>query len=94
MIPWWSVFFNSLWILGLAILLADLGFHYWLVQVEGNGLREQFRRSQFQKAAWLGLIFFGAGLAGTGDRAWETALWTLLTLYCLVNLVRLLRNDH
>ncbi len=94
MIPWRSLLINSLWILGLTVLLADLSFHYWLAQAEGTGLRRQFQRPGFQKAAWLGLGLLTLGLAGTSDRAWETALWVLLALFCLVSLVGLVRNNH
>ena len=93
MIPWRSVFFNFLWILGLAVLLADLGFHYWLAQREGSGLRAQFRLPSFQKGAWLGLGLFAVGLAGTVDRAWEVVVWALLALVCLVSLITTLRSD-
>jgi hypothetical protein len=86
MIPWWSVLVNTLWILGLALLLADLSFFSWLARQEGSSLRRQFNRAQFLKFFWLGLLLFALGLAGTSDRLWEVALWFLLALLCLVRL--------
>lgn len=84
MIPWWSVLLNTLWILGLALLLANLSFHGWLAQQEGSSLRQQFSKPQFLKYFWLGLLLIALGLAGTSDRLWERVIWLLLALVSLV----------
>ncbi len=92
MIPWWSVFFNALWILGLAVLLAAFSYHYWLAQLEDRRLIQQLQSPAFRQAFWLGLALVGAGLAGTNDGIWELILWILFTLYCLANLTRARRG--
>lgn len=94
MIPWAAVLSNGLWILGLAILLADLSYHYWLAHEEGHRMREQLGRPAFLSFAWLGLALVAAGLAGTSDRAWELIIWALLSLFCIAQLVRLRRADR
>ena len=86
MISWWSVLVNTLWILGLALLLADLSFFSWLARQEDSSLRQQFNKPQFLKFFWLALALFTLGLAGISDRRWELALWLLLALLCLVRL--------
>jgi hypothetical protein len=86
MISWWSVLINTLWILGLALLLADLSFFSWQARQEGSSLRQQFNKPQFLKFFWLALLLFSLGQAGTGDRLWELALWLLLALLSLVRL--------
>ena len=85
MIPWRSLFINSLWILGLAVLLADIGFHYWLAHQAGRPLGQQLRDHGFQRYVWLGLALVGAGLAGTSGRWWEVLLWSLFTLFSIMN---------
>ncbi|GMQ78946.1 MAG: hypothetical protein BMS9Abin02_1495 [Anaerolineae bacterium] len=85
MIPWRPLPFNSLWILGLAVLLADTGFHYWLAQEDGRPLGQQLRDHGFQHYAWLGLAFVGAGLAVTSGRWWEALLWSLFTLFTIMS---------
>jgi len=92
MIPWWSVFFNGLWIVGLAVLLAGFSYHYWLAQQEDRRLIEQLQGSAFRKFFWLGLAFVGGGLAGTSDEAWELIIWNLFTGYCLLNLILILKG--
>lgn len=77
---------NSLWILGLALLLADLSFFSWLARQEGTSLRQQFNQPQFLKFFWLGLFLVALGLAGTSDPLWEQALWLLLGLLCVLRL--------
>ena len=84
MVPWWSVLLNTLWILGLALLLADLSFHSWLARQEGSSLRQQFNKLQFLKYFWLALVLITLGLAGTSNRLWERVLWLLLALVSLV----------
>jgi hypothetical protein len=88
MIPWQSVLFNALWIVGLAVLLADLSYHYWLAHEEGRGMREQLGRPAFLRFAWLGVALVAAGLAGTSNRVWELVVWALFTLFCIVQMVR------
>ena len=72
MIPWWSVFFNGLWICGLAVILAGFSYHYWLAHQAGRRLGEQLQSSAF---------------AGTNDGIWELIIWILVMLYSLFNLL-------
>jgi cell division protein FtsW (lipid II flippase) len=86
-IPWASVFFNGLWILGLAVLLAGFSYHYWLAHQENRRLIEQLRGSAFRQIFWLGLGLVGVGLLGTSDETWERIVWILFAAYCLFNLI-------
>jgi hypothetical protein len=87
MINWLSLFLNSLWILGLAVLLAALSYHYWLAIEGGQPLRLILQGRSFQRFAWLGLALVSAGLAGTSQQLWERIVWILFTLYSAFNLV-------
>ena len=44
MIDWWSVFTNSLWIVGLAAALAIVSFSDWLASTQGRSLNIALRR--------------------------------------------------
>ena len=92
MINWQSVISNTLWILGLAILLSALSYHYWLAHSKHRRLRRQLQSPGFQTLFWLGLFCFAAGLVGTSTQLWEAALWGLLGLWALINLAGLARR--
>jgi hypothetical protein len=74
----WGVAANSLWVLGLAILLAALSWARWIAQTEGKRLRAVLKRPSTQVALDVGLFVFCVGLAATGRTWWERGLWGLL----------------
>lgn len=80
MIDVWGVAANSLWILGLAVLLAVLSWAHWAASAEGVQLRVVLGRPRMRQALDLGLILFCAGLAATARAWWERALWGLLAV--------------
>ncbi len=90
-INWFSVFINSFWILGLAVLLASFSYHYWQAGEEKRPLKAQLDSPSFLAAFWSGFILIGIGLAGTSGQIWETSIWTFFTLLCLYNLITLVR---
>jgi hypothetical protein len=87
MIQWQPVIFNSLWIFGMAIILAGLSFQYWQARSDGLSLKDELAKPPFLASLWLGLVCVGAGLAGTSSRPWELVLWSVLAFFSLVNLV-------
>jgi len=80
MIDVWGVLANSLWILGLAILLAALSWAHWVANTKKVRLRAVLGRPWAQRVLTLGLILLCAGLAATGRTWWERALWALLAV--------------
>jgi hypothetical protein len=88
-INWFSLFFNTFWILGLAILLAALSYYYWQASQESRPLREQLNQPSFLKFFWLSFVFIGVGLAGTSQRAWETTIWIIFTLISAINVIKM-----
>jgi hypothetical protein len=74
----WGVVTNSLWILGLAVLLAVLSWAHWVASTEEKRLRAVLGRPRIQQGLDLGLFLFCAGLAATGRTWWERTLWGLL----------------
>jgi hypothetical protein len=76
----WEMVANSVWILGLAVLLAAFSWASWTASAEGNRFRTALRRPGIQRVLSLGLMLFCAGLAATGHAWWERTLWGLLTV--------------
>ena len=75
----WEMVANSVWILGLAVLLAAFSWASWAASAEGVRFRTMLRRPGMQRVLSLGLMLFCAGLAATGRAWWERTLWGLLT---------------
>ena len=74
MINWQSLFFNSFWIVGLALLLAAFSYHYWVAQTTQLSLKEQLNTQPFQQLFWLSFVLVGIGLVGTSTTWWEMRL--------------------
>jgi hypothetical protein len=92
-INWFSVFINSFWILGLAVILAAFSYHYWLAGEEERPLKVQLNHPTFQKTFWSGILLISIGLAGTSQKLWEIAIWTIFTLICCYNLFTLIKHQ-
>jgi hypothetical protein len=76
----WEVVANSVWILGLAVLLAAFSWASWAASVAGIRFRMVLCRPRMQRVLSLGLMLFCAGLAATGRAWWEQTLWGLLAV--------------
>ena len=76
-IDWLNVFYNSLWILGLAIILAAFSFADWQAHQAGVKLRSQFNSPAFQRPLSMGLILVSVSLAFLADRWWEQVIWAV-----------------
>lgn len=94
MIDWTSLALNTLWILGLAVLLASLSAAYYHSQSHHLPLRRTLSQPPYQLATSLGLLLFSAGLAATSTALLERLLWLLLTLAWVVQIVLLNHKEH
>lgn len=86
LIDWFGVFYNALWILGLAIALAAVSYADWRRRLSQPrlSLRQALGQPSFQAAWSLGLLLFCAGLALSRGPWWQTAAWAALALAFLV----------
>lgn len=92
MINWQSVIFNSLWIFGLALLLAAFSYHYWDASQHGRSLRTQLSHSSFLRFFWLAIFLVSIGLIGTSQQLWEMVTWGGLALFALFSIYTLSRK--
>ncbi len=78
MIDWYGLFFNALWVAGLALLLAALGWpRFWAAERPTGteqGWRREVDRPSFGLLANLGLVLFCLGLA-LNSKGWIALLW-------------------
>jgi O-antigen ligase len=90
MTDWWSLLYNSLWTLGLAIGLAVLGQASYRAYADNARLRSALGAPGFQRAVNAGLVLFCLGLAFSAAAWWETGLWSMLAV--LFSVLALQRN--
>ncbi len=81
MIDWWGVFYNALWVMGLAVGLAALSMAVYRVRVTDVSLRRELNGPAFQLPFTLGMTLFCLGLLLAARSGWERVLWGLLALF-------------
>lgn len=91
-IDWRSLFFNSFWIVGTAVILAGFSYHYWQAQVQQISLKEQLAGPTFSIIFWSGFVLITIGLIGTSQSGWEMIVWAVFCLLGSVNVVQLIRD--
>jgi hypothetical protein len=92
MINWQSLFFNSLWILGLSLLLAAFSYNAWLAAENDRKLRMQLSRPGFIRWVWTAVLLISIGLLGVSQQLWEIILWAVMALISVVNIGLLSRK--
>lgn len=82
MIDWAYVATNSLWILGLSIILAAFSYHDWLVHETRRRRRDLFRTASWRLPVSTGMMLFCLGLGlGRDVEWWERTLWGSLVVW-------------
>ncbi len=88
MINWSSVFWNSFWIVGLALLLATFSYNSWLRGLAQHTPGEPTRLSPVYDL--VGVVLVGIGLIATSHTWLERGLWlVLLAALLLTNFGRI-----
>lgn len=80
-----GVFFNSLWILGLAVLLATGSYAYYEAGKTKGKIRAKFQKFGYALALDAGMALFIAGMATMEDRWWGRVLWIALGVVVLLD---------
>jgi len=80
MIDVWGVFSNSLWILGLAVLLAVWSYASYEAGRRKQRIRHVTHEFGYALALNAGMVLFLAGMATTEDRWWARVLWIVIGL--------------
>jgi hypothetical protein len=80
MIDVWGVFSNSLWVLGLAVLLAVWSYASYEAGRRKQKVRHIIHELGYALALNAGMVLFLAGMATTEDRWWARGLWIVIGL--------------
>jgi protein-tyrosine phosphatase len=94
LIDWRMVGFASLWITGLAVVLATLGFVDYSAGLADRKFRQEVGRPDYQAAINIGLTAFSLGLLGSSRTWWETALWGVLAVAFAAFAIQALRRQR
>src|SRR5687767_5475536 len=72
---------NSLWVLGLSILLSALSYHDWLARTTNRRFRQMMALPSWRRAFSTGMFLtcLGWGVAQANDR-WEQLLWIIVAI--------------
>ena len=83
----------SLWIVGLASLLATISYGFWYSRARELGLRQSFKVPRILVPFCLSLELFSIGLAMNGRTGfhpapwWESMVWSVLALMFAIQTV-------
>jgi len=80
MIDWVLIGFSALWILGLGLVTAALGFANYLASQQKRRFRQALEMPACRIVLDLGLVFFCLGWAGGVSSTWERFVWGGLAL--------------
>jgi hypothetical protein len=92
MINWQSLFFNSLWVVGLSLLLAAFSYHAWLATENDRKLWTQLSQPGFIRWVWTAVLLVSIGLLGVSQQLWEIILWAVMALISVANIGLLSRK--
>ena len=84
MIDWWALLVNSLWILGLAVILSAFSYADWQAHRRGCRLRQVLARPGFGVSFSMGAVLFCLGLLLGGRSALERVAWAVLAVLSAV----------
>ena len=79
-IDWLNVFYNALWIIGLAVILAAFSHSDWQAAQRGLSLRQALDAPAFQQLWALGLLLVSLSLMLLATRWWERGVWLVFAL--------------
>lgn len=93
LIDWQTLAFTSLWIIGLAVVVAIFGFVQYAAQRTARRFVNVLQESGYQAGMNAGLALFCLGLLGSSRHWWEVVVWSTLAIWFCVNLILALRSD-
>lgn len=74
-IDWLNILYNTLWIFGLALILAAFSYASWQADQQGQKLRQRLDSISFQFPLSIGLTFVSLGLTFLAQVWWERLIW-------------------
>jgi len=87
MIDWYHLAANSLWIFSLALALATLSYARWEARELSKRVRTILSQHKWQIPLNIAGVLFCGGLAATTNVTWERAIWGILAILFIIQLV-------
>ena len=78
MIDWFYVFANTLWILGLAVILASLSLTHWLANLQGQSFRRALTEPRVRLVNAVGFVMFTMALTLLVGPWWYKIGWIVV----------------
>lgn len=94
LIDWSALAANSLWIVGLALVLAVLSFACFEARIAHTHLGTILKQPRFDITLNLGGILFCSGLAANSNQLFERILWIILAVLFLLSILLGFRKRH
>ena len=92
-IPWGKIFSNSIWILGVSIILASSSYHEFLAHLQKTKRIEVFRRISFKKQFLLGLILVTSGVSLSIHNMFLAVITGVTAFLLIIWLFKIIRNQ-
>ena len=75
MLGWFDLIQHTLWIVGLAILLATFSLAHWRAGLQKRSLRQSLWRPAYRLAIAVGITAFALGLMFLTEVLWLKIAW-------------------
>jgi small-conductance mechanosensitive channel len=75
MIIWSGLIQHTLWIIGLAILLATFSLAHWTASLQKRSLRQSLRQPAYRLTIAAGILAFALGLMFLAEALWLKIAW-------------------
>jgi hypothetical protein len=75
MIIWLDLVQHTLWIVGLAILLATFSLAHWTAGLQERGLQQSLLQPAYRLTIAVGIIAFALGLMFLAEALWLKIAW-------------------
>lgn len=92
LVNWRELGLSALWVVGLAIVLATLGFARFHGDRSNKTLLKEACRPRYLVAISGGLALAALGIGGSSQLWWEAGLWLVISLMLLMSSLSLVRS--
>ena len=91
---WFALFSNSLWIVGLAVILSTSSVAYWQALRKGVHWNKVINQTNYQYTLNYGFIGFSFGLALSLTTLILRVFWFALALLLILRILYLRKSDE
>ena len=92
-IPWEKIFANSIWILGVSIILASSSYHECLAHLQKTKRGETFKRASYKKPFLFGLILVTSGISLSIHNMFSAVITGVAALLLIIWFFKIIRNQ-